>query len=51
MLERTYPDQKSAHPAISDLLDPTLDLTWGRALFIAGWLLLGLLLLVPWRRS
>ena len=51
VLERVYPGQKSAHPAISDLLDPALDVTWGRALFIAGWLLLGLLLLVPRRRS
>jgi hypothetical protein len=39
------------HPAISDLLDPALDQLWFRAIFVAGWLALGLALITRGRRD
>ena len=45
VLGRLLPEQKSQHPAISDLLDPALDQLWFRALFAAGWVALGIALL------
>jgi hypothetical protein len=45
VLQRVWPQQKDQHPAISDLLDPALDQLWFRALFVAGWLALGIALL------
>lgn len=45
VLGRLLPEQKAQHPAISDLLDPALDRFWFRALFVIGWLALGLALL------
>ena len=45
VLGRVLPEQKALHPAISDLLDPALDQLWFRALFVLGWIALGLALL------
>jgi hypothetical protein len=45
VLQRVQPQQKAQHPAISDLLDPALDQLWFRALFVAGWIALGIALL------
>jgi hypothetical protein len=45
VLARVLPEQKAQHPAISDLLDPALDQFWFRALFVVGWMALGLALL------
>jgi hypothetical protein len=45
VLGRVVPAQKAEHPAISDLLDPAIDQFWFRALFVIGWLALGLALL------
>jgi hypothetical protein len=42
---RMQPELKAQHPAISDLLDPALDQLWLRALFVIGWLALGIALL------
>ena len=42
---RVLPEQKAQHPAISDLIDPALDQFWFRALFVAGWIALGVALL------
>lgn len=44
VLGRVLPEQKAQHPAISDLLDPALDQFWFRALFVVGWVALGLAL-------
>jgi hypothetical protein len=42
LLGRVLPATEARqHPAISDLLDPALDHTWFRGLFVAGWLALG----------
>lgn len=46
VLGRVLPEQKAEHPAISDLLDPALDQLWMRALFVIGWLALGVGLLL-----
>ena len=51
VLGRTMPGGVIEHPAVSDLINPLLDLNWGHALFAAGWLAFGALLLVPWRKS
>ena len=42
---RVLPEQKAQHPAISDLIDPALDQFWFRALFVVGWIALGIALL------
>ena len=42
---RIVPEQKAQHPAISDLIDPALDQFWFRALFVVGWIALGIALL------
>jgi hypothetical protein len=49
VLGRTMPGGVIEHPAVSDLVNPLLDLNWGHALFAAAWLAFGALLLVPWR--
>jgi len=51
VLGRTMPGGVIEHPAVSDLINPLLDLNWGHAVFAAGWLAFGALLVVPWRRS
>ena len=45
VLGRVAPEQKAQHPAISDLLDPALDQFRFRALFVVGWIALGIALL------
>ncbi len=45
VLGRILPEQKAQHPAISDLIDPALDQFWFRALFVVGWIALGIALL------
>ena len=45
VLGRVLPEQKAQHPAISDLIDPTLDQFWFRTLFVLGWVALGVALL------
>ena len=45
VLGRVLPAQKAQHPAISDLIDPALDQFWFRALFVLGWVALGVALL------
>ena len=42
---RVLPEQKAQHPAISDLIDPAIDQFWFRALFVVGWIALGIALL------
>jgi hypothetical protein len=51
VLGRALPEQKAQHPAISDLLDPALHQFWFRALFVVGWLALGLALMNRGRSS
>lgn len=51
VLGRVAPGGVVEHPAISDLLNPAVDKWWGHALFAAGWLAFGMLLVVPWRRA
>ena len=45
VLGRMLPEQKAQHPAISDLIDPALDQFWFRAMFVVGWIALGIALL------
>jgi len=45
VLGRMLPEQKAQHPAISDLIDPALDQFWFRAVFVVGWIALGIALL------
>jgi hypothetical protein len=49
VLGRTMPGGVIEHPAVSDLIDPLLDVGSGHALFAAAWLAFGALLVVPWR--
>ena len=51
VLGRVMPGGVIEHPAISDLINPILDVDWGHAVFAAAWLAFGALLLVPWRKG
>ena len=51
VLGRVMPGGVVEHPAISDLINPILDVDWGHAVFAAAWLAFGALLLVPWRKE
>ena len=51
VLGRVMPGGVIEHPAISDLINPVLDVDWGHAVFAAAWLAFGVLLLVPWRKG
>ena len=51
VLGRVMPGGVVEHPAISDLINPVLDVDWGHAVFAAAWLAFGVLLLVPWRKG
>lgn len=51
LMGRMTTEAQGQHPAISELLDPALDDPIGRAVFVAAWLALGVLLLTRGRRS
>lgn len=51
LLGRETEATKLAHPALSDLLDPLVDLPGGTAVFAALWLALGVLLVSRGRRK
>ena len=51
VLGRVAPGGVIEHPAISDLINPVLDVDGGRAVFATAWLAFGALLVVPWRKG
>lgn len=49
LIGRVSPEARESHPAVSELLDPMLDDPIGRAVFVAAWLGVGVLLLTRGR--